>query len=115
MLDHFGLFVPASRFDQVLAWYDAALAPLGYVRKDFVPGQLIGMSVDGYIYDFWIHKKDESERTPVHFAFRAKDHEMVNKFHVEGLKAGGKCNGRPGLRENYHPNYYGAFVLDPCG
>ncbi|KAH7394544.1 Glyoxalase/Bleomycin resistance protein/Dihydroxybiphenyl dioxygenase [Pyrenochaeta sp. MPI-SDFR-AT-0127] len=115
MLDHFGLFVPASKFDKVIVWYDAALAPLGYVRKDFMPGQLIGMSADGINFDFWIHKKDESDRTPVHFAFRAKDRGTVDAFHAEALKAGGTCNGKPGLREIYHPNYYGAFVLDPCG
>ena len=37
----------------------------------------------------------------------------VKKFHEEGLKAGGKCNGPPGHRPQYHPGYYGAFVLDP--
>ena len=36
-------------------------------------------------------------------------------FHHEALKAGGKDNGKPGLRTSYHPNYYGAFVIDAAG
>ena len=40
---------------------------------------------------------------------------MVDAFHAAALKAGGKDNGKPGVRKMYHPNYYGAFVLDPDG
>lgn len=115
MLDHFGLFSPAASFDDVLKFYDAALAPLGYKRKVFVPDTLVGYAADGMNFDFWVHKKDDQVRTPVHFAFRAQSHDQVDRFHAEGLKAGGIDNGKPGIREIYHPNYYGAFVKDPCG
>jgi catechol 2,3-dioxygenase-like lactoylglutathione lyase family enzyme len=50
----------------------------------------------------------------IHLAFQAKDEEMVRAAYQEGLKAGGTDNGKPGLRE-YHPGYYGAFLLDPEG
>lgn len=119
MLDHFGLFAQASKYAQTIAWYQAALAPLGYEMRDFIPGQLVGFSAEdndaSNKFDFWIHKKDDSERTPVHFAFRAKTRDIVHKFHEEAIKAGGTDNGKPGPRPQYHPNYYGAFVLDPCG
>ena len=51
---------------------------------------------------------------PSHFAFQAKDRAMVDRFHVEAIRAGGKDNGAPGERP-YHPGYYAAFVLDPDG
>ncbi|KAH7080031.1 Glyoxalase/bleomycin resistance protein/dioxygenase-like protein [Paraphoma chrysanthemicola] len=114
-LDHVALFVPHSSFTSILAWYDAALAPLGYKRKDFIPDQLIGMSCDGLIYDFWIHRKDETARPPVHFAFKAKDHAMVRAFWDQGIKAGGEGNGEPGIRSMYHEHYFAAYVKDPCG
>ena len=51
----------------------------------------------------------------MHFAFVAKDRAAVRAFHEAALEAGGKDNGAPGLRPQYHENYYGAFVLDPDG
>ncbi len=50
-----------------------------------------------------------------HLAFQAKDRATVDAFHAAGLAAGGRDNGAPGLRAHYHPNYFGAFVLDPDG
>ena len=43
------------------------------------------------------------------------DRESVRAFHEAALKAGGKCNGPPGVREMYHPHYYGAYIVDPVG
>jgi catechol 2,3-dioxygenase-like lactoylglutathione lyase family enzyme len=51
----------------------------------------------------------------VHIAFRAADRAGVDAFYRAALAAGGRDNGGPGLRPHYHPNYYGAFVLDPDG
>ena len=51
----------------------------------------------------------------LHFCFQAKSRAAVDAFHAAALKAGGKDNGRPGLRPHYHANYYGAFVFDPDG
>ena len=50
-----------------------------------------------------------------HLAFQARDRLMVDSFHAAGLAAGGRDNGAPGLRPNYHPGYYAAFLLDPDG
>lgn len=50
-----------------------------------------------------------------HIAFQAKDHETVDRFYAAGIEAGGKDNGAPGERANYHPGYYAAFLLDPDG
>ena len=50
-----------------------------------------------------------------HIAFQAKDRETVDKFYSDGLEAGGKDNGSPGIRAKYHPGYYAAFLLDPDG
>lgn len=50
----------------------------------------------------------------VHIAFQAEDQAAVQRFYAAGLAAGGRDNGAPGLRD-YHPGYYGAFLLDPDG
>ena len=51
--------------------------------------------------------------TRLHIAFRADNRKKVDEFYKGALTAGGKDNGKPGLRPEYHENYYGAFVLDP--
>ena len=51
----------------------------------------------------------------MHIAFRAHSRAAVDGFHAEALAAGAKDDGKPGIRKEYHPNYYGAFVLDPDG
>jgi catechol 2,3-dioxygenase-like lactoylglutathione lyase family enzyme len=69
---------------------------------------------DGFFFidELWV---DQGEpQTSVHFAFQAKDHEMVDRFHAAVLGAGGKDNGAPGERD-YHPGYYAAFAFDPDG
>lgn len=50
-----------------------------------------------------------------HLAFQAPDRETVERAYRAGLEAGGKDNGAPGMREQYHPGYYAAFLLDPDG
>jgi len=63
---------------------------------------------------FWIGMR-ESSQTGAHIAFAANDRATVDRFYEQAIAAGGKDNGPPGIRPNYHPNYYGAFVLDPDG
>jgi catechol 2,3-dioxygenase-like lactoylglutathione lyase family enzyme len=96
VFDHVGLNVRdygASR-----AFFEQALAPLGYrVVMAFDEWKAAGLGTDDKP-EFWI-----SEREP------------VDAFHDAALDAGGIDNGRPGPREQYHPNYYGAFVHDPDG
>lgn len=114
MLDHVSISVPADRFEEVTNWYLAALAPLGYSKwKDF-PGQAVGLGADKYKVHFWIGAT-KGPTGPTHIGFGCNDRAIVDKFHEEGMKAGGKCNGAPGLRHMYHPKYYAAFVLDPVG
>ena len=72
--------------------------------------------VAGFFYwDELVISQGEPRTGRSHLAFQAKDHDTVQRFYQAALAAGGKDNGAPGLRPHYHPNYYGAFVLDPDG
>ncbi|MGQ5984215.1 VOC family protein [Serratia marcescens] len=51
----------------------------------------------------------------LHLAFAASSREQVDAFYHAALNAGGKDNGAPGLRPNYHAHYYAAFVIGPDG
>lgn len=76
-----------------------------------------GVRVGGYGRDrpvFWLHERADTG-SGRHYAFSAISRAQVDAFHAAALAAGGKDNGAPGLRPHYHPNYYGAFVLDPDG
>ena len=109
MIDHIGL--PVSDIARSVAFYERALAPLGYVvimKFD----QYAGFGVAGKP-DFWIGLGAPKDH--IHVAFRAKGRADVRAFHEAAMAAGGKDNGPPGIRELYHPDYYGAFVLDPDG
>jgi hypothetical protein len=85
-------------------------------------GQACGFGVDKKP-DFWIgagpasFPKPEQLHviTPTHIAFVAKSRAEVDGFYAAALEAGGRDFGAPGVRQHYHPNYYGAFVLDPDG
>jgi catechol 2,3-dioxygenase-like lactoylglutathione lyase family enzyme len=109
MLDHVSLRV--QDFDRALAFYRAALAPLGYLTVMEFPGAA-GLGEPGKP-DFWI-MRTEQPLNPTHVAFSA-DRARVDAFHAAALAAGGSDNGQPGVRSDYHPHYYAAFVLDPEG
>ena len=64
---------------------------------------------------FWIAQRGVGPDSGTHVAFRVEDRATVDAFHEAALAAGGRDNGGPGVREIYHPHYYGAFVLDPDG
>ncbi len=117
MIDHTGLDVsdgPKSR-----RFYEQALAPLGYTVLMEVPMEhtggkmVIGLGVAPKP-DFWLHE-GAPQQPHVHIAFRADSREAVDAFYAAAMAAGGRDNGPPGVRAHYHPNYYGAFVLDPDG
>ncbi|PSN70701.1 hypothetical protein BS50DRAFT_673472 [Corynespora cassiicola Philippines] len=115
MLDHVGITVEPSKFNDVVKFYLAALAPLGYSKQVEIPEKLIGLGTDNHTMPFWIHSKEGSKVLGYHFAFRANSHNVVDEFHARSLQSGGTCNGKPGTRLQYHPTYYSAFVIDPVG
>lgn len=115
MLDHVGIYV--TDFAKAKKFYDLALAPLGITKIREVTAAETGR-YDGAGYGserpfFWIGVA--AVATPTHVAFRIKDRPTVDAFYRAALAGGGRDNGAPGLRAHYHPNYYGAFVLDPDG
>jgi catechol 2,3-dioxygenase-like lactoylglutathione lyase family enzyme len=118
MIDHVGF--PVSDYARSKAFYEKALAPLGYALiMEFGPQETeSGSAAAGFgIHhkpDFWIGGEGGLDR-PMHIAIAAKDRAAVDAFYRAALAVGGKDNGAPGLRPHYHPNYYGAFVLDPDG
>jgi catechol 2,3-dioxygenase-like lactoylglutathione lyase family enzyme len=112
--------------DVSLAFYKAALEPLGYIEK-VRHGATVGLGVDDGTprADFYISPATQiseqeitTSASPVspitHIAFRAGSHAQVQAFYKAALGAGGTDNGGPGPRD-YHPGYYSAFVLDPDG
>ncbi len=64
---------------------------------------------------FWIDTRGSVAQQAVHVACAAAERATVDAFHAAALAAGGTDNGAPGVREIYHPHYYGAYVLDPDG
>jgi len=116
MIDHTGLNV--SDYQKSKAFYLAALAPLGYqvvleLPSSILPHGGMGLGVPPKP-DFWV-AGGKPNVPPLHVAFRAQNRAQVDAFYKAALAAGGRDNGPPGPREHYHPNYYGAFVLDPDG
>ncbi|HMK69896.1 MAG TPA: VOC family protein [Xanthobacteraceae bacterium] len=117
MLDHIGIAV--ADFARSRAFYEKALAPLGYrVMMEVTAEQSGGQAYAGFGDDrkpyFWIGT-GALLTGRLHIAFVAKNRAAVDAFYRASLAADGKDNGAPGLRPHYHPNYYGAFVLDPDG
>ena len=116
MIDHIGF--PVADYARSKAFYLKALAPFGYalvmeVQQDANDSPAAGFGANGKP-DFWIGGEGALNRS-VHIAVVARDRPSVDAFYRAALAAGGKDNGAPGLRPHYHPNYYGAFVLDPDG
>ena len=122
MIDHFSISV--NNYDQSLKFYDETLKILGYERLMTIDIPEHHVKVTGYGKDqkpsFWISPmgKEEEEvgrAKGVHFAFLAPNAEAVQAWYKKCLELGGKDNGKPGVRPEYHPGYYGAFVVDPNG
>ncbi len=97
-------------------FYDAALAPLNL--KCLSEGdEFLGYGSDSP--RFWVlsvkHPVAANEASGLHICFDAESRKAVDGFHQAGLRAGGRDNGKPGLRKDYGDNYYAAFVVDPDG
>ena len=120
-LDHLVILVPQDKFDDCVRWYSKALEPLGYTKQQEYPGKAVGFG------DFWLGSSTEkSIGIGQHFAFKGKgemrhhdhrivhdlmhgaDHATVDRFYEVAIAAGGKDNGKPGIRQMYGPHYYGA-------
>jgi catechol 2,3-dioxygenase-like lactoylglutathione lyase family enzyme len=119
VIDHITL--NCSNYEVSKAFYQKALAPLGVgVIMEF--GKAAGFGLQGKP-EFWVGQGKMSFQTeaqsttitPIHICFTATDKAAVDAFHKAALEAGGRDYGAPGIRAHYHPNYYGAFILDPDG
>jgi catechol 2,3-dioxygenase-like lactoylglutathione lyase family enzyme len=116
MIDHIGF--PISDYARAKAFYEKALAPLGYSLVKEVQQHAIGFPAAGFGIapkpDFWIGGEGALNKS-VHIALVAKTRAQVDAFYKAALAGGARDNGAPGLRPIYHPNYYAAFVFDPDG
>jgi catechol 2,3-dioxygenase-like lactoylglutathione lyase family enzyme len=115
-VDH--VSIPVADFEKSAAFYDAALAALGLIRRKQREGA-IGWGPDDVAPPiFWIHAREPGHATPgigLHISFRAKDRAEVHAFHETALKFGGRDAGAPGVRPQYTAGFYGCFVFDLDG
>ena len=109
MYDHIGLKV--KDLDAAVRFYRDALEPLGHVLCS-QEAEYAGLGPKGEPA-LWLYKAATTQG--IHVAFRAQTRESVDRFHAAGMKAGGRDNGKPGLRADYGPTYYAAFLQDPDG
>jgi catechol 2,3-dioxygenase-like lactoylglutathione lyase family enzyme len=117
MIDHLGISV--RNHAQSKAFYLAALAPLGIgvimavsQEESGAPSDFTGFGSNGKPC-FWIGEGVVG--SGMHLAFVAQTRKQVDEFYRAAIDAGAKDNGPPGIRAHYHPNYYGAFVIDANG
>ena len=111
MFDHVGISV--KDLAASVRFYTAALKPLGFElcsRDEASAG--FGPAGEPAL---WLYAAKTSPRPHTHLAFRAKAKKAVDAFHAGGVEGGGKDNGKPGIRADYSPKYYAAFLHDPDG
>ncbi|MDB5188040.1 MAG: hypothetical protein JWO50_560 [Candidatus Kaiserbacteria bacterium] len=111
MIDHLTLHV--NDIDKSKLFYTAILKPLGYgMTSEFPEWKLAGYGTKAKS-SLWVY--GDGCKQPTHIAFTAKSADAVKVCYKAGIKAGGKDNGKPGIRKNYSAGYYAAFVLDLDG
>jgi catechol 2,3-dioxygenase-like lactoylglutathione lyase family enzyme len=114
MIDHIGF--PVADYAKSKRFYEKAFAPLGYsVLMEQTEGgaPACGFGI-GHKPDFWIGGEGGLNGR-LHIALTVEKRAIVDAFYKAAMEAGGRDNGKPGLRPNYHKNYYAAFVFDPDG
>jgi catechol 2,3-dioxygenase-like lactoylglutathione lyase family enzyme len=109
IIDHVNL--PVAELGRSRRFYEVALEPLGY-RFLMQDENAVGFGIENW--NFGLQQTSEPF-SPLHLAFIARSQQQVRDFFAAALKAGGRANGDPGLRPQYHPAYFAAFVLDPDG
>jgi catechol 2,3-dioxygenase-like lactoylglutathione lyase family enzyme len=114
MLDHFSIGV--SDIKRAGTFYDAVLKPLDITRlSDGETSMGYGEKSPG-LWVLAVNKPVKADmESGLHFCFKAKSRAAVDAFHAAALKHGGRDNGKPGVRADYDPKYYAAFVVDPDG
>ena len=114
MFDHVSIGV--ADIARSKKFYDATLKPLGFTLLSDGEGSL-GYREKGV--QLWLGATKKPVKADMdsglHFCFSAKDRAAVDAFHAAAVKAGGKDNGKPGVRADYGPKYYAAFAIDPDG
>lgn len=114
MIDHINLYV--TELGRAKEFYTKALQPIGYavlMEDNEYCGIGPAHGIEKWIGTIWLSEKTSVE--PQHIAFRVPRRKLVDQFYKDALNAGRVDNGKPGIREHYHENYYAAFVLDPDG
>ncbi len=117
MIAHVGILV--SDIEKSKKFYAEALKPIGYqMLRDYGVTPTRPAASAGFgeppSADLWIYQGTPS-KIAIHIAFQVNTRALVDAFYQAAIAAGGKDNGKPGIRSQYNPNYYGAFVLDPDG
>jgi catechol 2,3-dioxygenase-like lactoylglutathione lyase family enzyme len=118
VLDHVSISVPI--IDQARPFYDAVMAALG-VDKVYDRPDALGYGVRCNEHEdshscLAVYVSDGANLDDKrHWCFKASTRAQVAAFHRAGLANGGRDNGAPGLRPQYHANYFGAFLYDPFG
>jgi catechol 2,3-dioxygenase-like lactoylglutathione lyase family enzyme len=120
MIDHLTTY--ATDYDATVTFYDAVLPLLGYTRSVNMvthwdaafPERRVCAYGPGTQPVYWVSEVRVAA-TPRHVAFRAPNQDAVRAFHAAALSTGATDNGAPGPRQQYHPQYFGAFVFDPDG
>lgn len=114
MFDHISIGVRDIK--RARTFYDAALKPLGYTC---ISEGETSLGYGDKSVALWIgvapNPVPADEGSGLHFCFAAPTRDSVDAFHAAALAHGGGDNGKAGLRHDYGPNYYAAFVIDPDG
>jgi predicted lactoylglutathione lyase len=115
MLDH--IFLPVTDVKRSENFYGAMLAPLGKAERwkfEAKAGYPNLCGFGGRQPGFWL-KESTATLPALYIAFAALNKDAVDKAYKAALDNGGKDAGPPGLRVQFHPDYYAANVLDPDG